>query len=207
VSSLKYSQPTRPRSAYLRGSIYKSSLFTFVFGVIFLVALVFSPGLYAVERESVEVFTVATRTVPGLRLFTARYNMQLAELIGKLEGLATRLASNQIRAGGEKDGPLHILVESGPETSKSKQQTLVAFPTRGNPRSSGRNRAISTKPFRCTYFAYEGPVDGIATALDELARITVGADYQLNGQTRLVFSCDGNCTKEHISVELQLGIE
>ncbi len=163
--------------------------------------------LEAIETEAGEMFTVATRTVPGLRLFTARYNMPVNELAGQLEGLATRLASSQIRAGGEIDGPLHILVESEPDTSNGSQQALLAFPTRGNPRSSGRNRAISTKPFRCAYLSYVGSVDGIATALAELARVTVGAGYQLNGQARFVFSCGANCTKEHISVELQLGIE
>ncbi|MCP4048391.1 MAG: hypothetical protein GY732_20635, partial [Gammaproteobacteria bacterium] len=93
------------------------------------------------------------------------------------------------------------------DTSNGKQQALLAFPTRGNPRSSGIYRAIKTKPFRCAYLGYEGSVDGIATALKELARVTVGAGYQLNGQARFVFSCGANCTKEHISVELQLGIE
>jgi len=163
--------------------------------------------LEAVEPEPVEMPTVATRTVPGFRLFTARYNKPVNELAGKLEGLATRLASSQIRAGGEIVGPLHILVESEPETSSGNQQTLLAFPTRGNPRSSGIYRAISTKPFRCTYLAYKGAADGIETALAELARVTEGAGYQLNGQARFVFSCGANCTKEHISVELQLGIE
>ena len=133
--------------------------------------------------------------------------MPVNELAGQLEGLATRLASSQIRAGGEIDGPLHILVESGPEVSAGNQQALLAFPTRGNPRSSGRNRAISTKPFLCAYLNYEGAADGIATALAELARVTKGGGYELNGQARLVFSCGSNCTKEHISVELQLGIE
>jgi len=159
------------------------------------------------ESEPVEVFTVATRTVPIQRLFTARYNMPVIELTEQLEGLATRLASNQIRAGGKIDGPLHILVESPPEAGDGSQQALLAFPTRGNPRSSGRYRTISTTAFRCTYLGYEGSADGIATALAELARVTVGAGYQLNGQARFVFSCDGNCTKEHTSVELQLGIE
>jgi len=160
----------------------------------------------AVEPEPVEVFTVATRTVPVQRLFTARYNMPAVELAGQLEGLATRLASSQIRAGGEIDGPLHILVES-PDVSDGSQQTLLAFPTRGNPRPSGRYRAISTTAFRCAYIGYEGSADGIATALAELARVTVEAGYQLNGQARFVFSCGGNCTNEHTSVELQLGIE
>lgn len=173
-------------------------------------ALQVEPGvveLEAIESEPVETFTVATRTVPGLRLFTARYNMPVVELAGQLEGLATRLASSQIRAGGEIDGPLHILVERESDTSNGNQQALLAFPTRGNPRSSGRNRAISTDPFRCAYLGYEGAADGIATALTELARVTEGAGYQLNGQARFVFSCGANCTKEHISVELQLGIE
>ncbi len=161
----------------------------------------------AIEPEPPETPSVVTRTVPGLRLFTARYNMPVTELAGQLEGLATRLASSQIRAGGEIDGPLHILVESESATSNENQQALLAFPTRGNPRSGGIYRAIKTKPFRCAYLGYEGSADGIATALEELARVTVGAGYQLNGQARFVFSCGANCTKEYISVELQLGIE
>ncbi len=35
----------------------------------------------------------------------------------------------------------------------------------------------------------------------------ISLDYQLNGQARFVFSCGGNCTKEHTAVELQLGID
>lgn len=133
--------------------------------------------------------------------------MPVVELVGKLEGLATRLASKQIRAGGEVDGPLHILVESGPDDSGKDQETWLAFPTNGNPRSSGRYRTISTKSFLCTYQDYEGPAKGISTAMTELARETEKAGYQLNGQARFVFSCDGNCTKEHMILELQLGID
>lgn len=87
------------------------------------------------------------------------------------------------------------------------QKALLAFPTRGNPRSSGRYRSISTTPFFCAYLAYEGPAEGIASALADLARDTERAGHDLNGQARLVFSCDGNCSKEHMAVELQLGIE
>ncbi len=159
------------------------------------------------KPEPVETVTVSIRTVPKQRLFTAKYSMNVVELAGKLEGLAIRLAKSQIQAGGEIDGPLHILLERGTDASDSNQEALLAFPTRGNPRSSGRYRAISTKPFRCAYFAYEGSADGIANALAELARVTVAAGYQLNGQARFVFSCGGNCTKEHTAVELQLGIE
>jgi len=160
-----------------------------------------------VEPEPVATYTVATRTVPAQRLFTARHNMPVVELAGKLQGLATRLAKSQIKAGGEVNGPLHILLESRPDTPGGKQQALLAFPTRGNPRSSGRYRAISTTPFHCAYFGYEGSADGIGTALGEFASVTMEAGYQLNGQARLVFSCGGNCTKEHIAVELQLGIK
>ena len=126
--------------------------------------------------------------------------MHLIELAEKLEGLATRLASSQIKAGGEIDGPLHILLDSGADSSDGKQQALLAFPTRGNPRSSGRYRTISAKPFRCAYLTYEGSADGIATSLAELARVTVGSGYQLNGQARIIFSCGANCSKEHTSV-------
>lgn len=133
--------------------------------------------------------------------------MDAAELTGKLRGLATRLIKSLVQAGGEVDGPLHILVEAESDVSDGNRQALLAFPARGNPRSSGRYRAISTKPFLCAYLAYEGSADGIAAALAELARVTMGAGYQLNGQARFVFTCGGNCTKEHLAVELQLGIE
>jgi len=150
---------------------------------------------------------VATRIVPGQQMFTARYSMTPVELAEKVQGLATRLAISQVRAGGEIDGPLHILLETGRGVSDQVSDALLAFPTRGNPRSSGRYRTLSTEPFRCSYLVYEGSADGITTAWGELARVTLGAGHRLTGHARLVFSCAGDCTKDHLAVELQLGIE
>lgn len=159
------------------------------------------------EPETAERSPVATKTEPGRKMFTARYNTPVDELVGKLEGLATRLAGKQIRAGGEVEGPLHILIEPGAADSGKDEETLLAFPTSGNPRSSGRYRSVSTKPFRCVYQSYAGPAEGISTAMAELAREAEEAGHQPNGQARLVLSCDGNCTREHMMLELQLGID
>lgn len=179
-------------------------------GSVCLVLLLSMPGSIAAspdEPKPNEESSVATKTVPGQRMFAARYDMPVVELAGKVEGFATRLASKQIRAGGEVDGPLHILVEPGSDDSGEEQEVWLAFPTNGNPRSSGRNRSIKTTPFLCAFLAYEGPAEGISTAMTELAGETEKAGYQLNGQARFVFSCDGNCSREHMMLELQLGIE
>ena len=188
----------------------ESSAINRVFGLVCLaLSLIVCDSIAAspAERETAEQSPVATKTEPGRKMFTARYNTPVDELVGKLEGLATRLASKQIREGGEVDGPLHILIESGAADSGKDEETLLAFPTSGNPRSSGRYRSISTKPFRCVYRSYEGPAEGISTVMAELARETEETGHQLNGQARLVLSCDGNCTREHMMLELQLGID
>lgn len=179
-------------------------------GYIYLTLLLSMPGLISASpdaSEPMEETVVATKTVPGQRVFVARYDMPVVELFGKVGGLATRLASKQVRAGGEVDGPLHILVESDPENSGEEQEVWLAFPTKGNPRSSGRNRSIRTEPFRCVFLSYEGSAEGISSAMTELASAAEGAGYQLNGQARFVFACDGDCSKEHMMLELQLGIE
>jgi len=167
------------------------------------------PSVLVVEPkpEPAETYTVATRTVPALQLFTASYTMEAVELAGKIEALVTRLAISQVRAGGEIDGPLHILFDGGDNAAGEDHETLLAFPTRGRPRPGGRYRVINTKPFRCAYLTYEGSSNGIATALTELEKVTEGAGHELNGQVRFVFTCGSNCTREHMTVELQLGIE
>ena len=52
-----------------------------------------------------------------------------------------------------------------------------------------------------------GKLEGISSAMAKFAKATERAGYELSGQARLVFSCDGNCSKEYTVVELQLGIE
>ena len=165
------------------------------------------PAIETIEPVAEATVAVATRTVPGQRLFTARYTMTPIEMAEKAGGLATRLAMSQIRAGGEVDGPLHILVEATQGGPDQTREVLLAFPTRGNPRPSGRHRAIRTEPFRCAYRDYAGPAGGIADSWAELARATLESGHRLSGQARYVFSCQGNCSKDYVSVELQLGIE
>ena len=168
------------------------------------------PGIVAASPEAPEPMqglVVSTKTVAGQQMFAARYDMPVVELAGKVEGLATRLVSKQIRAGGEVDGPLHILVEPAPGDTAEEQDVWLAFPTKGNPRSSGRNRLIRTETFLCVFLDYEGPAEGISAAMAELASETEKSGYQLNGQARFVFACDGNCSKEHMMLELQLGIK
>jgi hypothetical protein len=157
--------------------------------------------------EPINANSVSTRIIPALRLFSARQNSSVADLAQQIEGLATRLGMAQIRAGGDVDGPLHILFEFGPGGIDDQAEVMLAFPTRGNPRSSGRYQKFTTPEFRCSYRKYEGPADGMSSAWAELARATTGAGHSLNGQARLVFSCDGHCPKERLSAELQLGIE
>ncbi len=157
--------------------------------------------------ETAEKITVATRTVAAMRLFTAKYTMTPVEMAQQLVGLATRLGMSQLRAGGEVNGPLHILINAADGHANQKTDLLLAFPTRGNPRSSGRYRSINATEFHCAYLAYTGPADGIADGWARLVKDTLKAGHQLNGQARYVFDCDGTCSKEQIIVELQLGID
>lgn len=161
-----------------------------------------SPG-----AEPVNTQNIAIRTVPAMQLFTAKHRMKGSGISPQTQGFATRLGMNLIKAGGERDGPLHILFETRLETDGQKQELLLAFPSRGNPRSSGRYRAIRTDPFYCSYASYQGPASGIADAWAGLVKATRDAGYKTNGEGRYVFSCDGECSAEHTSVELQLGIE
>lgn len=159
------------------------------------------------DATPVETNTIAIREIPALRFYAVRLKMTLRELAEQMEGLATRLAMSQVRAGGEIDGSLHILLEvsaGGPDQDK---EMMLAFPTRGNPRSSGRHQALTTRPFRCSHRVYEGPAEGIGDAWASLASDTLEAGHLLNGQARLVFSCDGLCEGESLLLELQLGIE
>lgn len=151
--------------------------------------------------------TVATRTVPGMRLFTAKYTMTPTEMAQQLEGLATRLGMSLARAGGEIDGPLHLLVDTTHDRTGQKQELLLGFPARGNPRPSGRYRMVSKSGFNCAYMAYEGPVGGISEAWTRLTEATLKARHKLNGQARYVFACKGDCSEERMLVELQLGID
>lgn len=159
------------------------------------------------DADLENITTIATRTVPAMRLFTAKYNMAPTEMAQQLEGLATRLGISLVRAGGEIDGPLHLLVDTTIDQTNQKQELLLGFPTRSNPRPSGRYRTITKPDFNCAYLTYEGPVDGIADAWASLAETTLKAGHKLNGQARYVFACKGNCTSEHMLVELQLGID
>jgi len=150
---------------------------------------------------------ISTRTVPAMQLFTAKHSMKAGGISQQTQGFATRLGRSLTKAGGERDGPLHILFDIGQETGDQKQDLVLAFPSRGNPRSSGRYRAIQTQPFRCSYMTYEGPANGIADSLAGLIKATRDAGYKTSGQARYVFSCDGACSAEHTIIEVQLGIE
>ena len=149
---------------------------------------------------------IVIKTVPSLRLFSTRKTISAREMPDRIEAEATRLGVNLIRAGGEKDGPLHLLVESVSTDPAEPVDVLIAFPAKGSPRSSGRNRYLKTKPFLCAWVSYQGDAAGLADAWAELARVTLAAGYELSGETRHVFSEGGSDSSDQLSVELQLGL-
>ena len=149
---------------------------------------------------------IVTKTVPSLRLFSTRKTLSAREMPDRIEVEATRLGVNLIRAGGEKDGPLHLLVKSASTDPAEPIDVLIAFPAKGNPRSSGRNRHLKTEPFLCAWASYQGDAAGLADAWAELARITLAAGYELSGETRHIFSEGGSDSSDQLSVELQLGL-
>lgn len=164
------------------------------------------PGAAAVTEPG-KSQGISTRMTPAMQFYTVKHNMTAFKLSPQTQGLATRLGMSLIKAGGEPEGPLHILFEIKQELTGQKQELLLAFPSRGNPRSGGRYRTIRTPSFHCSYIAYEGPAIGIADAWIELIKSTQDAGYKTNGQARYVFSCNGECSADHTSVELQLGIK
>lgn len=149
---------------------------------------------------------IVTKTVPSLRLFSTRKTLSTREMPDRIEVEATRLGVNLIRAGGEKDGPLHLLVKSASTDPAEPVDVLIAFPAKGSPRSSGRNRYLKTEPFLCAWASYQGDAAGLADAWAELARITLAAGYELSGETRHIFSEGGSDSSDQLSVELQLGL-
>lgn len=170
----------------------------------FALCQTFDNGLQA--DEPTESLKIATKTVPSLRIFSTRKTLSAQEISIQIEAIATRLGVSLARAGGEIDGPLHLLVESASTDPAEPVDVLVAFPARGNPRSSGRNRYLKTEPFRCAWILYQGDAAGLADAWAELTRITLAADHQLSGEARHIFFADGSGSSGQLSVELQLGL-
>ncbi len=187
---------------------FRSAGLIVVFAALFTSQVVQAGGSGAVPvTGQADTRDISTRTVPAMHFFTAKHNMSGGGISQQTQGFATRLGRSLVKAGGERDGPLHILFDIGQETDGQKQELMLAFPSRGNPRSSGRYRAIQSQPFRCSYMTYEGPANGIADSLAGLIKATRAAGYETSGQARYVFSCDGACSAEHTIIELQLGIE
>jgi len=159
------------------------------------------------EDKDGEASVVATKTIPTQSMFAVKYRMTAAEMAKKTGSLTIRLTVKLIQAGGEIDGPLHILLKTLPTAPGEAVDIQLALPSRGSPRSSGRYRKLRTEPFRCSYLLYGGAADGIPAAWAELAQTTLTAGYQLSGQARYVFSSADPAVPGAISVELQLGIE
>ena len=149
---------------------------------------------------------IPTKTVPIGRFFAVRHHMTVAEMAEKIEPLALRLAVKLTQSGGEREGRLHLLLEKRASAANEAVDIMLAFPSSGNPRSSGRYRSITTEPFRCSFLLYQGAADGIATAWAELIQSTLEACHQPTGQSRTVFSALA-ASSDGVSLELQLGIE
>ncbi len=154
-----------------------------------------------------EKAVTAIKTIPEQRLYTVAYSMTPAEAAEQALSLATRLAVNLVRAGGDVDGALHMLFDGPLPAPGEPVDFELALPVRGKPRPSGRYSERIAGPFRCSYLLYQGPVDDIAVAWEELARSTRESGYQLSGQARYVFTRGGSVPAGHVALELQLGIE
>jgi len=176
-----------------------------------------SAGLYAEEDSAEQQATLDddtqadgapdTKTVKPMSVYYAEYNMPLADIATELEELGLRMGISLVRAGGDAEGPMHLLVEEAADTNSGNIEFQLALPVRGNPRGGGRYRTRVTQALRCVYRAYQGPAEGLENSIRELAQVATDAGHELSGQLRYVFIDSGGDSADSITVELQLGIK
>jgi tetratricopeptide (TPR) repeat protein len=147
------------------------------------------------------------KTVKPQSMYYAEYSKPLATMGNELKTLGLRMGISLVRAGGNADGPMQLLVDNASDPDADTVDFQLALPVRGNPRGSGRYRTRVTDTFRCAYSVYQGPAEGLEHSVIELARATQEAGHELSGQLRYVFTGSSDDSADSISIEVQLGIE
>ena len=119
-----------------------------------------------------------------MSVYYAEYSMPLADIATELEKLGLRMGISLVRAGGNADGPLQLLVEESADTDSDSVEFQLALPVRGNPRGSGRYRTRVTEALRCVYHIYQGEAEGLEQSVLELAQSASDAGHKFSGQLR-----------------------
>ena len=159
-----------------------------------------SPADETPQENAASGFEV--KTVSPMSLFYLQSTKPLAELMGSLKGTVINMYVSLAKSGGSADGPLQIILLGDPREAGVEVQ--LGAPFRGSTNGSGRFRVRTTEPFKCASQTYEGPAEGMAEALAQLAESVKAAQHQFTGETRLVLpQGDGADT---LKVELQVGI-
>lgn len=147
------------------------------------------------------------KTVKKQSVYYAEYSMSVADMASELKSMGLRMGISLMRAGGNADGPMQLLVEEPQDPGAETINFQLALPVRGNPRGSGRYRTRVTDAYRCAYRVYQGLATGLEHSVVELARAAGEAGHELSGQLRYVFTGSGNDSEDTITVEVQLGIK
>lgn len=140
------------------------------------------------EGQSVPVHSEGPR-----RFFYVEADETMPDLLPQLRSRAPRLGVSLVRAGGTRDGPLHLL-----DDGDGKRK--LAFPVRGSVQPKGRYRVYAATEFRYVALTLK-PGQDIAADIEALSARARRAGLSPTGHVRLVVQ------EDEPGIELQLGVQ
>ena len=154
------------------------------------------------EQPSPAAISIATKTVPQMRLYYTEPALPLQEVLKDLKSLAARMNMSLVKARGTVEGQLHVISNNHP-SGEVEEGLQVAFPVRGLPTTRGQYKARTASAFKCAYLGYRGEAVEFASVWSGFVQSLEDQGYQFTGETRLVF---GTGEGDDLEVEIQLGI-
>ncbi|MBT8131613.1 MAG: tetratricopeptide repeat protein [Gammaproteobacteria bacterium] len=158
-----------------------------------------------VPAEQTKSVTVATKTVPSLRVYAGDISVAATDLTDEAITLVGQLLRTTRRERIEWTGPLHIVVKGNFTDPSGQLELSVAAPIRRVTPSKGQFSSAKLDAFRCAWQRYEGPRDGLQAAWQALYIQTLAAGLQPSQEARQIMLHRGIDGSDSL-VELQIGI-
>lgn len=158
-----------------------------------------------VQNEASQDITYTIKTSTPQTLVLASYSIPVLELEQKIAPNAIRLAMSVVKNGGRISGNMHFIFPEPILPNAEIIRFQMAFPVSKQPLIGGRYKVVDDKNYKSASYIFEGPAADLLITWEKLMQAVLADNLELTGENRQIV-LDQKSTKEHLHMELQIGI-
>ena len=147
------------------------------------------------------------KTSPSQNMVVGSYTIPAVEMEKKILPNALKLGMFIARNGGHIDGNMHFIFPQPVKVGDEIINFSMAFPVSKKPLLLGRYHLLKDKGFKSASTVFEGPAKNLFSTWINFHNTVLKDGLSLTGESRQIILDSQHASKEHIKMELQLGVK